>query len=415
MLAFSVEDSGIGIPGEKIEHLFNPFTQADASTSRKYGGTGLGLAISKELVQMMGGRIWVESVTGQGTTFHFSAELGLQQGQNKTIINFQDELQGLRALVVDDNRTFRRTMKEVLDSFGLFAETASSGEEGLVKLEQGLKANNPFQLAILDWWMDRMDGLVLAGKIKAHRDFNKIPLIMMTGVGGEKERHQAKSLGIDVFLLKPLKQTELYDSILSALGYEKICEPSQPGLQKENREIVFEGLEVLLVEDNKINQMVASKMLAKRGVRVDIAANGIEALAKLGIGPDGGAPDSAVNGSPPPYTLILMDVQMPEMDGYEATRTIRNVEQGDDNSNPGRDRLPIIALTAHAMKGDVEKCLSAGMDDYVSKPIDPDILFEVMGRWIVDRGTEGKENQTVWAGSKNPEHDPTHSSSADRP
>ena len=360
-LKFSVRDTGVGLNREQIARLFQAFTQADVSTTRKFGGTGLGLTISKRLVNMMHGEIWVESEPGQGSTFMFTAAFGRGREKDKDRFTPSPDLRGMKVLVVDDNATSREILQSILASFSFDASLASSGEEGLTELENA-DENHPYELVIMDYKMPGIDGIEAARRIKQHPHLNTIPaVVMVTNYGTEEVMEMADETGLDGFLLKPVNPSVLFDAIMHAVGKDV---PKRSLISRENaregrplQHIM--GARVLLVEDNEINQQVAKEILESAHLNVSIANNGQEAVDALKEGA---------------YDVVLMDVQMPVMDGYEATRKIRN--------NPQFEDLPIIAMTAHALTGDREKSLEAGMNDHVSKPIDPEVLFRTIGKWV---------------------------------
>jgi PAS domain S-box-containing protein len=360
-LKFSVSDTGIGLTQDHIDKLFQAFSQADTSTTRKFGGTGLGLTISKRLTDMMGGKIWVESEPGRGSTFSFTANFGLGKEKAKKRFKPASELRGMKVLVVDDNAASRQILEKILESFSFEVTLAASGEEGLAELENAGK-DEPFDLVIMDWKMPGMDGIEASKRIKHHKDLGKIPpIILVTGYGREETMQQAEQLGLEGFLLKPVSQSVLFDAIMQAMGHE-VRKGSRVDRKKEDKaedlKTIY-GARVLLVEDNEINQQVAKEILESAGLNVSLAENGQEGV-------------SAVRENN--YDAVLMDVQMPVMDGYTATREIRK----DDRYK----ELPIIAMTAHAMAGDEDKSLQAGMNGHVTKPIDPDQLFATLQKWI---------------------------------
>jgi CheY-like chemotaxis protein len=367
-LKFSVSDTGIGLTPEQIGKLFQAFSQADSSTTRKYGGTGLGLTISKRLVDLMGGEIWVESLPGQGSTFFFTATFGLGTRKERKQLAPAQALRGLNVLVVDDNVTSREILQEMLESFGFEVTQAASGPEGLAELEKD-SPNQPYELVIMDWKMPGMDGLEASRLIKHDSQLSKIPaIIMVTNYGREEIMHQAEKAGLDGFLIKPVSPSVLFNAIMQALGEEMAGRSPVIGgvADAEARaRITLEGARILLVEDNDINLQVASEILTAVGVLVTPASNGQEAVQAV-----------AAND----FDAVLMDVQMPVMDGYEATRRIRQ--------NPRFRALPIIAMTAHAMAGDREKSLAAGMDDHVTKPIDPEALFRTLETYVGKQAIE---------------------------
>jgi PAS domain S-box-containing protein len=376
ILEIFVRDTGVGIAPEHLRILFKPFTQADASTTRKYGGTGLGLAISKQLVEMMDGRIWAESELGKGSTFSFTARFGLQPAVVERKLVAPPDISGLKVLVSDDCADSRIIIQKMLESFGFRVETASSGEESLEKLENSRKRHDPFELVIIDWMMPKLDGIGTSRKIRKNLKLT-LPIILMTAFGRETEKLNAEKVGINGFLTKPIYPSTLFDAIMDAFGKEamKTGMKEKPITTKasiyKNR---LRGCRILVAEDNLTNQEIALAILDGAGICAEIAKNGKEAV-------------KAVKSKP--FDAVLMDIQMPEMDGYEATREIRKDSR--------LKSLPIIAMTAHAMKGDEEKCLEAGMDGYVSKPIDQDRLFHVIWKLIEPkkRISTAEEPETV--------------------
>jgi two-component system sensor histidine kinase/response regulator len=358
LLHFSVTDTGIGIPPEKQPAIFEAFSQADSSTTRKYGGTGLGLSICSHLVGMMGGGIWVESEEGRGSTFHFTARLALQketapsadEGEAETL-----DLRDMPVLVVDDNATNRRILDAMLRHWKMLPELAEGGAEGLERMRQHKQAGHAFPLVLIDALMPGMDGFELAAKIKADPALAGATIMMLTSAGQRGDAARCRELGIQAYLIKPIRQSELLDAILTTLGTPRAGKRRPSLVTRHTLREARPKLRILVVEDNAVNQRLAVRLLEKQGHEVDVAANGREALAKLAAGP--------------PFDLALMDVQMPEMDGLEATAAIRREEE-----RTGR-HLPILAMTAHALKGDRERCLAAGMDGYVSKPLHPEELY----------------------------------------
>jgi PAS domain S-box-containing protein len=390
-LQFSVRDTGIGMTAEQQNKLFQAFSQADTSTTRKYGGTGLGLTISKRLVNLMGGEIWTESEAGQGTTFNFTAEFGLGKAPVKRRFEPSADLRGLKVLVVDDNATSREILQDILESFSFEVYLSASGKEALEKIERADR-DNPFELVIMDWKMPGMDGIEASRRIKSHRKLTKIPaIVLVTAYGREEVMHQADDIGLEGFLLKPVNSSVLFDAIMQALGKE-IQDVLRTGRKKEqsNEELsAISGARVLLVEDNEINQQVAQEILQGAGLIVTVVNNGQEGV------------DAAKKNQ---YDVILMDIQMPVMDGHAATRKIREWEG--EMRNEGKDPIPIIAMTAHAMAGDEQKSLDAGMNGHVTKPIDPAQLFATLQKWIKpgDKPTEAPHAQ---AAIQHPEPDQT--------
>ncbi|MFA7239510.1 MAG: response regulator [Sulfuricellaceae bacterium] len=359
-LRFSVQDTGIGMTPEQLSALFQSFSQADNSTTRKYGGAGLGLAICKQLSELMGGRIWVESAPGVGSTFSFTVTLGIvrEAPASPARIKFR-ELPVKRMLVVDDSDNARKVLSEMLDTHGFSVQAVSSGQEALAALGAASRSGNPFDLVLMDWRMPGMDGIETSRRIKADDTLHPPPAILMvTGFGREEVMRYANDAGLDGFLVKPVNESTLIDSIVNIFGHPAV--PVHHGQRQDCVSAQLAGRRVLLVEDNTINRELATELLCDLGISVETAVNGIEAAARV---------------TAEAFDLVLMDIQMPKMDGLTATRLIR----ADDRL---RD-LPIIAMTAHAMSGDREKSLAAGMNDHLTKPIDQEKLAETLNRWIV--------------------------------
>ncbi|MGC2194916.1 MAG: response regulator [Terriglobales bacterium] len=348
-LQFSVADTGIGIAAEKHSLIFDAFSQADTSTTRSYGGSGLGLAISSRLVDMMGGRMWVESVLGQGSTFYFTARFGIGQGTRTSTVapTRRAELLHVPIIVVDDNATNRMILTEMTSGWGMDVSAADSGFAALDGMRQALEAGKPLRLAIIDGHMPGMDGFQLAERIRQDPRLTGAVIMMLTSAGHRGDAARCRQLGISAYLLKPIRKSDLLMAILNALGEEVPTAPR--AVPHDELRPIHRGLRVLLVEDNRVNQTVGLRMLEKLGCGTALANNGVEALALL---------------SERAFDLVLMDVQMPEMDGFTATQHIRAAEK-----STGR-HIPIIAMTARAMLGDKEMCLAAGMDSYIAKPID---------------------------------------------
>jgi signal transduction histidine kinase/DNA-binding response OmpR family regulator len=361
LLRFEVCDTGPGIPAEVQRHLFQPFSQADSSTTRKYGGTGLGLVICKQLAEMMGGSIGVESMPGQGSTFWFTVRLGSRPNVTYVQRPVSPDLRGARVLGVDDNATNRLFLQAQLSAWGLHIDCVVDGPQALAQLREASREGRPYALAILDYQMPGMDGLTLARAIQADPDLSPIPLVLLSSSAQRGEAKEAQRAHFVAYLTKPVRQSHLYDCIFTVL--------SQPVGQPATSLITHHRLaesqaqmrvRVLVAEDNIVNQKVAVLLLEKLNCRVDMVANGQEAVDAF---------------SRVAYELIFMDCQMPEMDGYEASAAIRarEVKSG--------GHVPIVAMTANVMPGDRERCLAAGMDDYVSKPLKSETLLAVLQRW----------------------------------
>ncbi len=360
-LRFSVRDSGIGIPREKIGTLFDSFTQADGSTTRKYGGTGLGLSICKQLTELMGGEIHADSEPGEGSTFWFELPFQRQAVEKEKSYRLDIDLRGRRALVADDNEMVREILGETMRSFGFEVDTAADGEQALGRLHAAAAEGDPYHLVLMDWKMPRMDGIETSRRIRAMPECRDIPIVMITAFGREHERDQGAGIGIDAFLTKPVQQSVLFDTLMRVFRQASGEQGTERAMltRKPAPVVGLRGARLLLAEDNIINQEVALGILSAEGMSVELANNGREAVDMAGR---------------EPYDAVLMDMQMPEMDGYDAARRIREDAALAD--------LPIIAMTAHAMEGDRQKCLDAGMNDYVTKPIDPKQLFDVLGKWV---------------------------------
>jgi len=357
-ITFSVKDTGIGIPADKMDRLFKSFSQVDSSTTRTHGGTGLGLAISQRLSQMMGGNVWVESEVGQGTTFSFTIIVQAAQSKSKVYLKGnRPELQKKKILIVDDNQTNRRILKIQTDSWGMESVVAESPEAALKILSDG----NEFDIALLDYQMPHMDGIELSHEIRKFENTKHTPIVILTSVGKKEQLTDYDRMNLAAFLSKPIKQMQLQETLINVLsGNDKGKKPNFDKTKKIDKQLgIRKPLRILLAEDNVVNQKVALRILEKFGYRADIAANGKEAV------------QSVRNIS---YDLVFMDILMPEMDGYQATAVIL-----DEFSPETRPR--IIAMTANAMQGDRETCLEAGMDDYVSKPVRPEEMLQVLTKW----------------------------------
>jgi PAS domain S-box-containing protein len=361
LLHFSVTDTGIGIPPEKQQLIFSPFTQADSSTTRQFGGTGLGLAISSQLVDLMGGNIWVESEVGKGSTFHFTARCGYRSDVSLALSVERESLQDLPVLVVDDNATNRRILEERLKSWGMRPTLVDSGQAALEALHRAARDGATFPLVLLDAHMPHMDGFTVAERIRQSPVPLKATIMMLSSGGHPRDAARCRELGITSYLTKPIKQSDLLNAIVTVLHASSTTMPDSPPVRPPAPAKSPRPLRVLLVEDHPINQYLAVRMLEKYGHTVTVATNGKEALATL---------------AKEPFALVLMDVQMPEMDGFATTAAIRQEERATGA------HVPIVALTAHAMKGDRERCLVAGMDGYLTKPLQAPQLFEVMEQLI---------------------------------
>ncbi len=361
-LHFSVTDTGIGIPPELQHRLFQAFSQADDSTTRKYGGTGLGLAISKQLVEMMGGTIDIERTVGEGSTFRFTVKLGRCAAPSITESGDITTLSGTRALCVDDNATNQAIFKTQLISWGLDVDCTNDGQQALEQLRAAHADHHPYQIAILDYHMPDMDGMALARAIKADPALASVRLILLASVGQRGHRQQAEASGFAAYLTKPVRQNQLFACIKTVIGMA--LESASPTSLVTRYRLAEQQAQLrphlLVAEDNIVNQKVIVRLLEKQGYRVDVVGNGREALEAH---------------ARTPYALLLMDCQMPDMDGFAATAAIREREV----STGGH--IPIVAMTANAMPGDRERCLAAGMDDYVSKPIQPQVLAGLVSQW----------------------------------
>ena len=374
-IRFEISDTGIGITPEQQARLFESFSQADTSTTRRYGGTGLGLAISKQLVEMMEGKIWVESEQGAGSVFAFTIPLQKRE-ESPVSRSLRNDLLGLKVLIVDDNETNRQILDKQLVSWGTKHASAENGPQALEMLRSAARDGNPYQIAVTDMQMPDMDSLQLARAIKKDPNLAPTRLILLTSMGRLGDGEAARRAGIEAYLTKPVRQSDLYDSLAAVMGAAEEPSKTEASLVtrhtlRENRANVHARL--LLAEDNEVNQKVAVRMLEKLGYRADVAEDGLEALEAL------------QNYS---YAAVLMDCQMPNMDGYEATADIRRREE-----ETGR-HIPIIAMTANALQGDREKALEAGMDDYVAKPVRVGEIEKILRRWVsVDKEPATEEGE----------------------
>jgi len=395
-LHFMVSDTGIGVPPDKLDSIFKSFEQVDGSTTRKYGGTGLGLSITRQLVEMMGGEIRVESpnrfrleedsnnrsrgprMGGPGSIFHFTVCFELSRSKD---IRFPrpkpQDLSGMPVLIVDDNYTNRILLQEMIKSWGLVPTITANGKEAIDRFTQASDTGTPYRLILLDMQMPELDGFDVAKIIKDAPSGKDVKIIVLSSMGQRGDADRCKEIGISGYLPKPIKQSDLYDAILMTMGL-----PSEETPTVISRHKVYEAREsfnILLAEDNLINQTLATKLLEARGHRVALASNGKEAVKAFKKGD---------------FDLILMDIQMPEMDGFEATKEIRDLERERRKERESKTkRVPIIAMTAHAMAGDREKCLDAGMDDYVPKPINPETLYSVIDKVAREPKSEKEQNR----------------------
>ena len=398
LIEFAVTDTGVGIAPEAQAILFKPFSQVDTSTTRKFGGTGLGLAICKQLVELMGGQIGVESVPGQGSTFRFTVWLTKQPAQAHAAPMPRGSLQGRRLCIVDDNATNRRILEQYASQWGLQSAAASDGYQALALLKDAVTRGEPFDLAILDLQMPGMDGLELGHAIKADPVLAATRLVLLTSIGLRGQAEKAKQAGIAAYLTKPAHRSQLYDCLTmivdipakSATDPLEVGAASRPNDLLVTRHTLKEAAaatraRILVAEDNIVNQKVAVCQLEKLGYRADVVANGLEAIEAV----------SRVS-----YALVLMDCQMPEMDGLKATAMIRKRE-GEQASR----RLPIIAITANAMQGDRKKCLDAGMDDYLAKPVKLEHLEATLARWIPGQSTPDEQKEPVSSEKREPVHE----------
>jgi len=369
LLRLAVRDTGIGLTETQRMRLFQSFQQADSSTTRKYGGTGLGLAIVKRLAELMGGEVGVESAPGAGSTFWCTVRLGVGTEQPRALLPSPD-LRGIRVLVVDDNDTARTILRDMLASMTFQVDDVASGAAAVAAVRQAASDGRPYALAFLDWHMAEMDGIDTARNIAALGLEHAPKLVMVTAYGREEVMEKASAAGIEGFLIKPVSPSLIFDTAIELLRGER--DPAATSFHVAREEVAIpagiRGAHILLVEDNELNQEVAIELLTQAGFRVEVANNGKVALDKVQ------AED---------VDLVLMDMQMPVMDGLVATAEIRKLPQFQD--------LPIIAMTANAMPQDRERCLAAGMNDYIAKPIDPDRLLETLVRWIRPRAGEAPE------------------------
>lgn len=381
-LKFSVRDTGIGMTREQSAKLFQPFVQADTSTTRKHGGTGLGLTICRRLVDFMGGRVWLESEPGVGSTFYCTVWLGVgtATGTGKIV---PERLAQLRVLIVDDNAAAREILAEPLGSIANHVRTVASGPEAIA----AIKAQNPaepFDIVFIDWHMPGMDGLQASRLIKSDETLAEQPaIVLVTAFGREEVREEAERLDLDGFLIKPVTKSMVMDTLVNVFA-EVGAETAPDAAVIDEMESRLRGARILLTEDNEINQQIAVELLEGAGATVQVANNGKEAVEKLFDGPQ-----------PTPFDVVLMDLQMPEMDGHQATAKIR--------SDTRFATLPIIAMTPHATIEERQRCLATGMNDHISKPIDPAMMFETIGRYL--RPSDGPMATTAPAAPPAPADD----------
>jgi signal transduction histidine kinase/CheY-like chemotaxis protein/HPt (histidine-containing phosphotransfer) domain-containing protein len=379
-IRFSSKDTGIGIPKDKQATIFESFTQADGSTTRKYGGTGLGITISKQLVELMGGDIGVDSEEGKGSTFWFTAVFAKQTGQEGLLAGEEVDLTDLKVLVVDDNQINRFILTEYLRSWGCQSVEASEGKEALVILRESVSSKEPFDLILTDFQMPEMTGFDLTRQIRTMEPLNEVPIIVLSSVGMSRDGKSCRDIGIQGYLTKPIRRKELCKAVESVLG---------PSVRKEDHttprlvarhtigEEYRKQARILLVEDYPTNQQVAMRHLQAAGYQADLAQDGREAVEAF---------------KQRRYGVVLMDIQMPVMDGYEASAKIREYELELPAQEKAASRIPIIAMTAHAIKGYREKCLKAGMDDYITKPLRRKELISMVDKWVMS-GSEDKDEQ----------------------
>jgi len=376
-LHFSVRDTGIGIPADKQGVIFDSFSQADTSTTRKYGGTGLGLSITKRLVSLMEGDIWVESTVGAGSVFHFTAHFGLAQGAKPAFSLGNVKLKDLPVLVVDDNATNRLLLEEMLQSWKMLPYMVEGGEQALAELRRAEVAGTPYPLVLLDVRMPGVDGFTVAERIHQHPELARSTIMMLTSEGQRGDAIRCREVGVSSYLTKPITQSDLFDAIMMTLGMGGVVQAA-PLVTVHSLRETRRSLKLLLAEDNAVNQTLAVRLLGKFGHEVTVANNGLEAIEKW---KQGG------------FDAILMDVDMPEMNGYDATMAIREQERASGA------HIPIIAMTAHAMEGSRDRCLEAGMDGYLSKPIDTEALWielEQVGMAIIhEKGGASAASATV--------------------
>ena len=366
-LHFSVTDTGLGIPENKLKTIFTAFEQVDSSTTREFGGTGLGLSISAQLVGLMNGKIWAESSLGVGSIFHFTARFDFaSQPVQRVVHTEKSTLENVRVIIVDDNESNRIILSETVRSWGMLPETVGDSQTAMRIIDEASRSGHPFSLALVDFMMPGMNGFELAENLSQSTTSNIDKIIMLTSGGQRGDAAKCQELGIAAYLMKPIKQSDLLDAILMTMKKCDVPEARTPLITRHSVREARRRLNILLAEDNPVNQKLAVKILEQMGHSVSVASNGLQALEML---------------NQSEFNVVLMDVQMPVMDGFTATRAIREREMF------SLEHLPIIAMTAHAMTGDREKCIDQGMDDYVSKPIDRKELSEILERISVNYET----------------------------
>ncbi len=369
VLAFSVADTGIGIPEAKRVSIFEAFAQVDSSTTRSFGGTGLGLSIATELVSLLGGTIWLDSETGRGSTFHFTARFKRQpNAELSPTVDPPTAIRGMPVLIVDDNATNRRILTDVIAGWKMRPQAVANARDGLRALGDAQKSGRPYAIVIVDGQMPKTDGFMLAGMIRRDRRFKKVPIIFLTSAVRPGDAARSRRIGRTAHLTKPVKQSDLMDAILVLIGAQA-AHGSAPAVPRGK---AARRLRVLVAEDNGVNRRFVTRVLEKRGHSVTSAVNGREAL------------DAIARAGSKPFDIVLMDVQMPDLDGLSATVLIRQRERSESQEpalserSESKGRLPIVAMTAHAMSGDRERCIDAGMDDYIAKPLHPQQLVEAV-------------------------------------
>ncbi|MBN1943153.1 MAG: response regulator [Phycisphaerae bacterium] len=368
-LQFSIKDTGIGIPPEAKEKIFHPFEQADGSSTRRIGGTGLGLAITVQLVQLMGGKIWLESEVGVGSTFYFSLPFEIGEPKPSEMPTAAvDALQGLRVLVVDDNATNRKILEKVTESWGMKPALAPNGPEALGLMKHATRHGEPFPLVLLDVRMPDMDGFSVLEGIRRDPELKGATVMMLSSAGRKEDAVRCRDMGVSAYLTKPIRQSSLFNSIVAVLGVAPVAPDAIPSSVLAAPDSLSRSWDVLLAEDNLINRALAETILGKRGCTVTSVANGRDAVELV---------------RSRRFDVVLMDIEMPELNGLEATRVIRKYEE--ENHKP---RQPIVAMTAHAMRGDDQKCFEAGMDGYITKPIKADALFQELDRILKSLAAE---------------------------